>query len=86
MRLSALGAPERRRTVEIKFTTRMYTGTEVVRGATVKIWGSGVRKTSKRTGTDGSVTFRVRATRFGTVYALATKSGFRPAQIELKVR
>jgi hypothetical protein len=86
MRLSALGAPERGRTVEIKFTTRMYTGTEVIRGATVKIWGSGVRKTSKRTGNDGSATFRVRATRFGRVYALATKSGFRPAQIELKVR
>jgi hypothetical protein len=86
MRLAALGTPERGERVDIKFTTRMYTGTDVVRGATVKIWGAGVRKTSKRTGSDGSVTFRVRASRRGTVYALATKSGFQPVQIELAVR
>jgi hypothetical protein len=86
MRLSALGAPERRQWETIKFTARHYSGTEVVRGAAVKIWGAGVRKATKRTKADGSVTFRVRATRMGTVYALATKRGFQPVRIELRVR
>ena len=72
--------------MSIKFTTRMYSGTQTIRGAAVKIWGAGVRRATKRTGSDGSVTFRVRATRLGTVYALATKRGFRPVQIELRVR
>ncbi len=86
MRLSAFGAPERGRRVDIKFTTRTYTGSEAVRGASVKIWGAGVPRTTKRTGVDGSATFRVRASRMGTVYALARKPGFQPIQIELKVR
>ncbi len=86
MRLSAFGAPQRGERVDIKFMARLYSSTDPVRSVAVKIWGAGVRKATKRTKSDGSATFRVRARRMGTVYALATKPGFQPIQIELKVR
>ena len=86
MRLSALGAPQRGERVDIKFMVRLYSSIDPVRSVAVKIWGAGVRKATKRTKSDGSATFRVRARRMGTVYALATKPGFQPVQIELRVR
>jgi hypothetical protein len=85
-RLSTYGYPEKGRRVEIRFSARETTGSDPVRSAAVRLWGAGVNTATKRTKSDGSVVFRIRARRLGTVYAEAKKRGYQTVRIQLKVR
>ena len=60
---------------------------QLVAGANVRISGAGVRAVTKKTGTGGKVSFRLRATRFpGSVSFRVTKAGFTAATYRRSVR
>ena len=60
---------------------------QLVTGANVRISGAGVRVVTKRTGTGGKVSFRLRATRYpGRVSFRVTKLGFTAATYTRSVR
>jgi hypothetical protein len=59
---------------------------QLVQGANVRISGAGVRAVTKKTGTGGKVSFRLRATRLGSVSFRVTKAGFTAATYNRSVR
>jgi hypothetical protein len=60
---------------------------QLVQGANVRISGAGVRAVTKRTGTGGKVSFRLRATRYpGSVSFRVTKLGYTAATFKRSVR
>jgi hypothetical protein len=59
---------------------------QLVPGANVRISGVGVRQVTKRTGTGGKVSFRLRATRLGRVAFRVTKTGYTAATYYRTVR
>ena len=85
LRLTARGTPKRKRVRKIVITVR-GDGNRPVGGVAVRMAGAGARAAIVRTNRKGSATFRVRATKRGTVVFQATKSGFRSATLRLRVR
>jgi hypothetical protein len=57
-----------------------------VAGARVRIWGTGLSARTKTTGAAGKATFYVRPTRRGRLSVRATKAGFYPATLLVRVR
>jgi hypothetical protein len=81
------GYPVRRVWRRVTLTIRNRATRAPVASAWVKVSGAGVRATTKRTGTLGKVTFRIRATRYpGTVTYRVSKAGFRTAYFRQSVR
>ncbi|HZB35658.1 MAG TPA: isoprenylcysteine carboxylmethyltransferase family protein [Gaiellaceae bacterium] len=85
LRLTARGAPKRKRIRTIVITVR-GAGNARVAGAAVRMSGAGARAGIARTNRKGTATFRVRATKRGAVVFQATKSGYQSATLRLRVR
>jgi protein-S-isoprenylcysteine O-methyltransferase Ste14 len=84
LRLTARGAPKRKRVRKIVVTVRGGGG--AVAAATVRMSGAGARAAMVRTNRRGTATFRVRPTKRGAIVFRATKSGYQAATLRLRVR
>ena len=83
---SFTGYPVRNRFRTVSLTVRNG-AFQLVAGANVRISGAGVRAVTKKTGTGGKVSFRLRATRYpGRVSFRVTKLGFTAATYTRSVR
>ena len=86
-RLTAKGYPVRRVYRTVTITVRNRATLAPVALAAVRVSGGGVRIVTKRTGSLGKVTFRIRATRYpGTVTYRVSKTGFTTAYLRQSVR
>lgn len=54
--------------------------------ATVALSGAGIKRITKRSGKKGTVTFRVRPRKKGTIVLRATRAGYREGELRLTVR
>jgi hypothetical protein len=85
--LFAKGYPVHKRYRSVTLTVRNRANGSVVPGATVHVSGARVGTKTKKTGTDGKVTFRLRARRYpGKVTYRVSKTGFTTAYIYQSVR
>jgi len=85
MRLSVFGTPRKGQRVTLRVSVHRLGASSPVARAAVRLVGSGVSTSTKRTKGDGTVSFRVRTTRRGTVWVIARKPGFQEARLALRV-
>jgi protein-S-isoprenylcysteine O-methyltransferase Ste14 len=85
MRLSAQGRVVRKRSTRVSITVRELGG-PLLRGATVRVSGAGIRPRAARTNRAGRVRFAVKPTRRGKISFRATKAGYTPAVLTKRVR
>jgi len=85
MRLVARGRAVRGRSTAVFITVRNQSGA-ALSGATVRVSGAGVRPRAARTRKAGRVRFSIRPTRRGKIAFRATKAGYTPAVITIRVR
>jgi hypothetical protein len=85
--LSASGYPSRNKYKSVTITVKNLSTAAPVAGASVRVSGAGVKVTTKRTGSNGKVTFRIRATRYpGKVTYRVSKAGFTTRSLLQSVR
>jgi protein-S-isoprenylcysteine O-methyltransferase Ste14 len=85
MRLAVRGRAARNRSTAVYATVRDLSGAPL-KGATVRVSGAGMRPRAGRTGASGRVRLRIRPTRHGKVTYRATKAGYSPAVLTVRVR
>jgi hypothetical protein len=86
-KVSANGYPVRRAYRTVTLTVRNYATSAPVANAAVRVSGAGLTAKTKRTGTLGKVSFRIRATRYpGTVTYRVSKTGFTTFYLRQSVR
>jgi hypothetical protein len=85
MRLAVRGRAARNRSTAVYATVRDQSGAPL-KGATVRVSGAGMRPRAARTGASGRVRLRIRPTRRGKVTYRATKAGYSPAVLTVRVR
>jgi hypothetical protein len=81
----ASGRPVRRRWARIRVTVT-DSSRKAVAGAYVRVSGAGIRAKRARTNRLGRVTFRLRPTKRGRLVFTATKAGFGPGVLSLRIR
>jgi hypothetical protein len=80
------GALRRRRIGLLSVTVRNFESGSPVAGVAVKVSGAGIRPRRLRTTAAGTLLFRVRPRRTGTVLIRASASGYQPARASARVR
>jgi hypothetical protein len=85
MFLRSSGRAVFKRRTRLIIIARDATGAAVA-GARVRIWGTGLSARTKTTGAAGKATFYIRPTRRGRLSVRATKAGFYPATLLVRVR
>jgi hypothetical protein len=85
MFLRSSGRAVFKRRTRLIIIARDATGAAVA-GARVRIWGTGLSARTKTTGAAGKATFYIRPTRRGRLSVRATKTGFYPATLLVRVR
>lgn len=85
-RLRSSGDLVRRKYRKVTITVRNAATIAPVARASVRASGAGVKRTTKKTGSLGKVTFRLRPKRLGTVTFRVTKTGFVAAELKKSVQ
>jgi hypothetical protein len=81
----AVGRARFKKRTRLVVVARDATGAPVP-GARVRLWGGGLRARTKATSPAGKATFYVRPTRRSSIALRATKTGFLPASLLIRVR
>ncbi|HEX8856320.1 MAG TPA: hypothetical protein VF752_12050 [Thermoleophilaceae bacterium] len=85
MNLKIEGSLRLRRSSVVRITALNVRG-RPIRGARVSVSGIGVSKRAKRTGKRGTVAFKLRASRKGSVVFTGSKSGYQSGRVTIVVR
>jgi len=85
MYLRSSGRARFKRRTTVTIIARDATGAPVA-GARVRMWGTGLAARTKMTTAAGKAAFTIRPTRRGRLSVRATKAGFYPATLLLRVR
>ncbi len=85
LRVAVNRSPQRRRTTRVLVTVSDPTFKRVAR-ATVRVSGAGLRPRSARTNRLGQVSFKLRPKKRGRLLFTATKQGFAPGTLSMRVR
>jgi large repetitive protein len=84
MRLSVIGGARHKKksriTIKVSTTTGSWIG-----GVAVRVTGPGMKPITKRTNAVGNAVFKLRPKKRGKLFFTATKAGFQPAYVNLRV-
>jgi hypothetical protein len=84
MRMQAMGALWKKRPSNLMVWTR--TSTKGIPGVKVRVWGAGLSPRTKKTASDGRISFKLTPRKKGVIYVRATKPGYRTATAKVTVK